>query len=81
MREMMIKVYDTVVEFVNALMAFVKNLFGYYTRTGLNGYMEHKNVMLATGSMSMAQATIVASMTYAVFMVFVVMVLKGEVQD
>ena len=51
MRDMIIKVKDTVVEFVSALMAFVKNLFGYYTRTGLNGYMEHKNVMISTVSM------------------------------
>ena len=81
MRDMMIKAYDTVVEFVSALMAFVKNLFGYYTRTGLNGYMEHRNVLMTTGSMTMAQATVVASMTYAVITVFMVIVLKGEVQD
>ena len=81
MRNIMSKVYDTVVEFVNAIMAFVKNLFGYYTKTGLSGYMEHRNVMLTTGSMTMAQATVVASMTYAVMVVFMVIVLKGEVRD
>lgn len=81
MRNIMSKVYDTVVEFVNAIMVFVKNLFGYYTKTGLSGYMEHRNVFLATGSMNIAQATVVASMTYAVVAVFMVIVLKGEVQD
>ena len=81
MRNIMSKVYDTVVEFVNAIMAFVKNLFGYYTKTGLSGYMEHRNVFLATGSMNIAQATVVASMTYAVVAVFMLIVLKGEVQD
>ena len=81
MRDMIIKVKDTVVEFVSALMAFVKNLFGYYAKTGLSGYIERRNVMLTTGSMTMVQATVVASMTYAIMMVFVVMVLKGEVQD
>ena len=81
MRDMIIKVKDTVVEFVSALMAFVKNLFGYYTKTGLSGYIERRNVMITTGSMTMVQATVVASMTYAIMMVFVVMVLKGEVQD
>ena len=81
MRDMMIKAYNTVVEFVSALMAFVKNLFGYYTRTGLNGYMEHRNVLMTTVSMTMTQATVVASMTYAVVAVFMLIVLKGEVQD
>ena len=78
---MMSKVYDTVVDFINAIMVFVKNLFGYYTKTGLSGYMEHRNVFLATGSMNIAQATVVASMTYAIVAVFMVIVLKGEVQD
>ena len=81
MKNIVSKVYDTVVEFVNAIMVFVKNLFGYYTKTGLSGYMEHRNVFLATGSMNIAQATVVASMTYAVIAVFMVIVLKGEVQD
>ena len=81
MRDMIIKVKDTVVEFVSALMAFVKNLFGYYTKTGLSGYIERRNVLMTTGSMTMAQATVVASMTYAVITVFMVIVLKGEVQD
>ena len=74
-------IMSKVVEFVNAIMVFVKNLFGYYTKTGLSRYMEHRNVMLTTGSMTMAQATVVASMTYAVMVVFMVIVLKGEVQD
>ena len=74
-------IMSKVVEFVNAIMVFVKNLFGYYTKTGLSSYMEHRNVMLTTGSMTMAQATVVASMTYAVMVVFMVIVLKGEVQD
>lgn len=81
MRNIMSKVYDTVVEFVNAIMVFVKNLFGYYTKTGLSGYMEHRNVMLTTVSITTTQATIVASMTYAVVAVFMVIVLKGEVRD
>ena len=74
-------IMSKVVEFVNAIMVFVKNLFGYYTKTGLSGYMEHRNVLMTTGSMTMAQATVVASMTYAVVAVFMVIVLKGEVQD